>query len=82
MLEKLSSYNTAGAQLEGEGGKVYPALFQKLKKSALILRKNVLIVVIYKLNFSFKMQSLRVSRRKNRRFMPVGSFFLVFIKVS
>ena len=55
MLEKLWSYNTAGAQLEGEGGEVYPALFQKLKKRALILRKNVLIVVIYKLNFSFKM---------------------------
>ena len=32
MLEKLSSYNTAGAQREGEGGKVNPALFQKLKK--------------------------------------------------
>ena len=55
MLEKLWSYNTAGAQLVGVGWEDYPALFQKLKKSALILRKNVLIVVIYKLNFSFKM---------------------------
>ena len=44
----------------GEEEEVPPALFQKLEKSALILGKNALIVVIYGLNFSFKMQFLRV----------------------
>ena len=38
----------------GRGG-VYPALFQNLKKSALILGKNALIRLIYRFNFSFKM---------------------------
>ena len=37
------------------GGEFSPALFQKLEKSALILGKYALIVVIYGLNFSFKM---------------------------
>ena len=32
---------------------------------------------IYGLNLSFKMQFLRVSRRKNRRFFTAGPFFLV-----
>ena len=64
------------------GGEVYPALFQKLKKSALNLEKIAcghcgLIVAIYELNFLFKMQFSRVSRRKNRRFFPAGPFFLV-----
>ena len=38
-----------GAQLEGGGceGEVYPALFGKLEKGVLILRKIALIVVIY-----------------------------------
>ena len=45
----------------GGGREVYPALFQKLEKSALIWGKNALIVVIYGQNFSFKMKSLRVS---------------------
>ena len=49
----------------GERGEVSPALFRNLKKSALILGKNALITVIYGLNFSFKMQLLRVSGRKN-----------------
>ena len=67
---------------------VSPALFQKLKKSALILGKNALIVVIYGLNFSFKMQFLRVSRTKNGDFSLRGNFFFfsccswLFIKVS
>ena len=59
-----------------EEGEVYPALFQKLEKNTLFLEKITLIVVIYGLNFSFKIQFLRVSRRKNRRFLPAGPFFL------
>ena len=59
-----------------EEGKVYPALFQKLEKNTLFLEKITLIVVIYGLNFSFKIQFLRVSRRKNQRFLPAGLFFL------
>ena len=49
----------------GRGGEVYPSLFQNLGKSTLILGKNALIVVTYGLNFSFKMQFWRVSRRIN-----------------
>ena len=40
------------------------------------------IVVIYVLNFSFKMQFLRVSRRKNRRFFPAGPFFLALYMIT
>ena len=54
-----------------EGGKVAPALFQRLEKSVSILEKNVLVVIAYELNFSFKMQFLRVFRR----FFLVGPFF-------
>ena len=43
--------------------------------------KNALIVAIYGLNFSFKMQFLRVSRRKNRRFFPAGSSFLLLYMI-
>ena len=57
---------TRGGQ--GVGGDVSLALFQKLEKSVLILRKNALIWVIYGLYFSFKMEVLRGSRRKNRTF--------------
>ena len=49
----------------GGRGEVYPILFQKLEKKALVLEKNALIMVIRGLNFSFEMQFLRVSRRKN-----------------
>ena len=63
-------------------GDVSPALFLKLEKSALIFWENALIVVIYVLNFSFKMQFLRVSRRKNRRFFPAETFFLVLYMIA
>ena len=39
----------------GGGGGVSPALFQNLKKSALILGKNALTRFIYGFSFSFKM---------------------------
>ena len=39
----------------GRRGEVSPALFQNLKKSALILGKNALTRFIYGFNFSFKM---------------------------
>ena len=69
----------------GRGG-VSPTLFQKLGKSALILGKNALIVVIYGLNFSIKMQFLRVSRKKTEDFSLQGKISfscctLLFIKV-
>ena len=53
----------------------------KLEKSALILGKNALIAVIYGVNFSFKMQFLRVFRRKNRRFFPAWPFFFVLYMI-
>ena len=59
----------------GGEGEVSPALFQKLEKSALILGKNALIVVIYRLNFSFKMQFLRVYRIKTGDFPPQGKIY-------
>ena len=43
--------------------------------------KNALTVVIYGLNFSFKIQFLKVSRRKNQRFFPSGPFFLVLYMI-
>ena len=65
----------------GKGEEVFPALFQKLEKSALILRKNALIVIIFGLNYSFKMQFLRVSRRRNHIFFPAAPFFLVLYMI-
>ena len=50
--------------------------FQELEKRASVFWKNVLIVVIYGLNFSFKMQFLRISRRKGWRFFPTLFFIL------
>ena len=55
------------AKLEGKGG----------GKSALIWGKNAQIMVIYGLNFSYKMQFFRLSRRKNLRLFRAGPFFLV-----
>ena len=78
----LSKYVLIFRRVTREGrGKVCPALFQELEESTLILGKNALIVVIYGLNFLFKMQFLRVSRRKNRRFFPAGPFFLVLYMI-
>ena len=48
-------YNITGAQLRGMGGGL-PCPFLKIKKSALILEKNALIVSILRLNLPFKMQ--------------------------
>ena len=70
-----------GAQLEGRGERwvVTSTLpfFGNWKKSALIWRKNILIVVIYVWNFSFKMKFLKISRWINRKFFPLRglSFF-------
>ena len=65
----------------GGGGEYYPALFAKIGKSALIQGKNALVLIIYVLNFSFKMQFLSVSMRKNVRFYPEGPFFLVLYMI-
>ena len=65
----------------GEGEEVSSAFFQKLEKSAPFLGKNALIVVICGLTFSFKIQVLKVSRRKNRKFFSVKPFFLVLYMI-
>ena len=62
----------------GGSGEVSPALFQKLEKSALILSKNALIVVISELNFSFKMQFLRISRKKTGDFSLRDKIYFSF----
>ena len=46
----------AGPQLGEKEGEASPALFLKIKKSALILEKKALIVSILILNLLFKMQ--------------------------
>ena len=56
------------------GGEVSPALFQKLGKSALICGKKCPECGHLWVKFSFKMQFLRVSRRKIRIFFPCGAF--------
>ena len=53
--------------------------FFKIGRKCLILRKSVLILVIFGLNFSFKMQFLSFSRRKNPKFFPVWPFVLEFL---
>ena len=69
--------HTLSGIVEGGEGEISLALFRKLEKSVLILGKNALIVVFYGLNFLFKVQFLRVSRRKNCRFFPAGLFAFV-----
>ena len=64
----------------GEGG-VSPTLFQKLGKNALILGKNALIALLYGLNFLFKMQFLRVSRKKPGNFPAGQNLFLVLYMI-
>ena len=60
-LKSISSFEnnysfTLYRRVTREGrGEVSPALFQNLKKSALILGKNALTRFIYGFNFSFKM---------------------------
>ena len=62
--------------------KVSPALVKKLSKSALIWRKNALIVVICWLNFSFKMQFLIVSKRKSQEFISMVLFFFLMYMIA
>ena len=64
-------------RIKSRGRGVSPVLFQKLERTALIFGKNTLIVVIYGLIFSFEMEFLRVSKRKNWRLFRAGPFFLV-----
>ena len=61
----------------GGRGVGLPCPFSKIGKNCPNFGGNVVIAVIYWLNFSFKVQFLRVSRRKNRRFFHAGPFFFV-----
>ena len=64
----------------GEGGEVFPALFQKLeKKCPNLWGKKCPECGHPRVKFSFKMQFLRVSRRKNQRFFPCGAFLFCFV---
>ena len=65
----------------GGGGKGLPCFFQKIGQKCPNSGKNALIMVIYGLNFSFKMQFLRVSRRKKQRFFATGPFVLVLYMI-
>ena len=58
-------------------GDVSPALSQRLEKIALIFCKSALLVAIYDLNLSFKMQFLNFYSRRTPKVLPVWPFFLV-----
>ena len=60
----------------GGGGRSLLPFFENLKKCPNFFGGNALIEVIYGLNFSFKMQFSRVSKRKTQKFFPAGPFFL------
>ena len=62
----------------GGEGKGFPTRFSKLSKSILIFWKNVLIAVIYGLNFSFIVQFLRVLGKKTEVF-PCGIFLICVV---
>ena len=78
----MSVWPPQACNYKGEWREVSPALFSRFEKSASILAKNALIAVIYGLNFSLKVQFLRVSRRKNRRFFPPGPFFFALYVIA
>ena len=61
-------------EIRGGRGEVSPAFFQKLDKSALICGKKCPYCGHLWVRLSFKMQLLRVSRRKYRRLFPNGGF--------
>ena len=61
----------------GDGRQVSPASLRKMVKKRLNFWKNAVISVIYGLSFSFKVQFLKVSRRKKRRFFLAEPFFFV-----
>ena len=60
-----------GPNQRGEGGESLPCPFSKIGRKCPNLGKYALIVVIYGLNFSFKMQFFRVSRKKDIFFCKV-----------
>ena len=72
----------AGASLEGKGQDL-PYPFSKIWKHCPNVGKKCADCghLRVTLNFSFKMQFLRVSRRKNRRFFPAGSSFLLLYMI-
>ena len=56
----------------GGRGNGLPCPFSKIGKRCPNLGKNVLIAVIYRLKFLFKVHFLRVYRSKIRTFFPAG----------
>ena len=81
--QSIFNLEISGIQARNYGGKGegLPCPFSKIGKSNLIFGKDALILVIYGLHFSFKMQFLRVSRRKKQRFFLAKLFFLVFYTI-
>ena len=74
LLLNLLRCITRGREGEGVRGGGLPYPFSKIGKSALICGKTCPDWGHLWVKFSFKMQFLRVSRRKNRRFFPYGAF--------
>ena len=60
---------------------VFPALFQNLKKGALILGKNALIRFIYRFSFSFKMLFETYLGKKLQTFFP-GRPFIHMLQIK
>ena len=63
----------------GGRGRGLSCTFLKIGRKCLILRESVMILVIFGLNFLFKMQFLGFSSRKNPKFFPVSSFVIEFL---
>ena len=76
-LNFLISNSVQARNYKGEGGERSPLPFFKNWKKWPNFGKNALIVTIYGLNFSFKIEFLRASKKKKWRFAPAGPLFLV-----
>lgn len=68
------TFSRSVTQYVGGDGKSFPLLFSKLEKNFPDLGKNVLVVFIYGLTFSFKMRKLRVSRLNTSTMLSRGVF--------
>ena len=59
-------------------GRSLSSTFLKIGRKCSFLGKKVLILIIYRINFSFKMQFLSFSWRKSQKIFPVLPFIFLF----
>ena len=80
--DEITSHFRGRSPLKWEMPEVSPALFLKIKKSALILEKKHSDCVYLWVKFLMWNVVLRVSSRKSPKIFPVGFFFCVEDKIS